>query len=148
MTKISILSRKEEGARRRRRYRCLRDYSAHKYTVRATFFTCGKTLRRDPRPPVKMPVNARAGQRKRERPLSFSRLSARKLYIMVPRRACESLGSCPKSDGCTERNNGVGPVALVHALALIAPLPRWTFAVVPFAYRRRYLHVHAAAPYL
>lgn len=82
------------------------------------------------------------GQRKRERPLSSSRLSPRKLHIMV-RGACESLGSCRKVT--------VAPSAITVWPGICTHLPslhryRAIFAVVPFAYRRHYLHVHVASP--
>jgi len=60
------------------------------------------------------------GQRKRERLLSFSRLSLPKITYNGERRV-RKFGQLPKSDGCTKCNNGM--VRHLHALALIALVP-------------------------
>lgn len=81
--------------------------------------------------------------RKRERPLSSSRLSPRKLHIMVRRGACAWFGQLPKSDGCTERNNGVAR-PLARTCPHCESSTRGHIPARAYIYRRHYRHVHAA----
>lgn len=87
-------------------------------------------------------INAVRPTKARATLVLFAPISAKIIYN--GERRVRKFGQLPKSDGCTERNNGVA--RHLHALALIASVPLIIFAIVPFAYRRHYLlHVHVAS---